>query len=307
MLSCITPIRNGSLQKSSSVTELLPLMSFCDVMNIGSWRLFHHDRVMKRATESRERTHTVTICIPARNEETTVGSVVRLIRRELVDRLGYVDEVMVVDDRSTDDTAQTARRAGARVVSSWDACRHPAGSLGKGDALWTSIQLCNTDLIGWVDADLREVTPRSLIGLFEPLQSRPETQLVKGRFERLVHGQPHGPGRVTALTAKPLVRLLFPELSWVQEPLGGLFAGRTESFRQIGLEVDYGVDVGILLDMSVRFGVRSIVEVNLGSIAHRNRGLGELSEMAEQVARTVLDRAVRAGRLSPDVGETLVG
>lgn len=306
MLSRSVSIRNGSLQNSLSVTESLLPMSFCDEMNIGSNQFRHHDRDMKQVTDSTGRTNTVTICIPARNEETTVGSVVRLIRRELVDRLGFVDEVMVVDDRSTDDTAQTARRAGARVVSSWDACRHPAGSMGKGDALWTSIQLCTTDLIGWVDADLREVNARSLIGLFEPLRARPETQLVKGRFERLVHGQPHGPGRVTALTAKPLIRLLFPELSWVQEPLGGLFAGRTESFRQIGLEVDYGVDIGILLDMSFRFGVRSIVEVNLGSITHRNRELGELSEMAEQVARTVLGRAVRAGRINSDVGGTLV-
>lgn len=242
----------------------------------------------------------VTVCIPARNEEATVGYVVRTIRRSLVDRLGYVDEVLVVDDRSTDDTARVARRAGARVVSSWDVCRWMDGSRGKGDALWTSIHTCTTDLIGWVDADLRNLDPMGLIGLFEPLRVKPSVHLVKGKFERFSHGRPQGPGRVTALTAKPLMRLLFPELSWVQEPLGGLFAGRVSSFRKLELESDYGVDIGVLLDMAMRHGVESVAEVNLGVISHRNRDLGDLSLMAQQVARTILSRADLHGRIQPE-------
>jgi glucosyl-3-phosphoglycerate synthase len=233
----------------------------------------------------------ITVCVPARNEEATVGFVVRTIRRLLIDRLGLVEEVMVVDDRSTDDTARIARRAGARVVSSWDVCRWPDGSRGKGDALWTSIHTCTTDLIGWVDADLHTLDPARLIGLFEPLRTSPEIHLVKGSFERFAHGRPQGPGRVTALTAKPLIRLLFPELLWVQEPLGGLFAGRVSTFRQLDIESDYGVDVGVLLDVATRHGVESIAEVNLGVISHRNRELGDLSRMADQVARTILSRA----------------
>jgi len=247
------------------------------------------------------------VCIPARNEESTVGYVVRTIRRTLVDRSRCVDEVLVVDDRSTDDTARIAGRAGARVVSSWDACREPGGSRGKGDALWTSIQMCSTDLIGWVDADLQSLDPRTLVELFEPLLLNPDVHLVKGRFERLAHGKPQGPGRVTALTAKPLIRLLFPELAWVSEPLGGLFAGRISSFRQIDLERDYGVDVGVLLDVADRYGVRSIAEVDLGMISHRNRELGELSEMAGQVARTIISRAARFGRIETERTDDLVG
>jgi glucosyl-3-phosphoglycerate synthase len=238
----------------------------------------------------------ITVCVPARNEEATVGFVVRTIRRLLIDRLGLVEEVMVVDDRSTDDTARIARRAGARVVSSWDVCRWPDGSRGKGDALWTSIHTCTTDLIGWVDADLHTLDPARLIGLFEPLRTSPEIHLVKGSFERLSHGRPQGPGRVTALTAKPLIRMLFPELLWVQEPLGGLFAGRVSTFRQLDIESDYGVDVGVLLDVATRHGVESIAEVNLGVISHRNRELGDLSRMADQVARTILSRAHIHGR-----------
>lgn len=250
--------------------------------------------------DHRDNRPSITVCIPARNEEATVGYVVRTIRRSLVDRLGYVDEVLVVDDRSTDDTARVARRAGAQVVSSWDVCRWTNGSRGKGDAMWTSIHMCTTDLIGWVDADLRNLDPVGLIGLFEPLRAKPWVHLVKGKFERFAHGRPQGPGRVTALTAKPLVRLLFPELSWVQEPLGGLFAGRVSTFRQLELESDYGVDIGILLDMSTRLGVESITEVNLGVISHRNRELGDLSQMAEQVARTILSRAKLHGRIQPE-------
>lgn len=247
----------------------------------------------------------ITLCIPARNEEATVGYVVRTIRRSLIDRLGYVDEVLVVDDRSTDDTARLARRAGARVVSSWDVCRWPDGSRGKGDALWTSIHACNTELIGWVDADLQNLDPEALSGLFEPLRSRPEIHLVKGRFERFAHGRPQGPGRVTALTAGPLIRLLFPELGWVREPLGGLFAGRVSSFRQLELESDYGVDVGVLLDVAMRNGVESVTEVNLGAISHRNRDLGDLAHMAEQVARTILTRATARGRTKSELSPQL--
>lgn len=248
----------------------------------------------------------ITVCIPARNEEATIGYVVRTIRRLLVDRLGYVDEVLVVDDRSTDDTAWLAQRAGARLVSSWDICRWPGGSRGKGDALWTSIHSCSSDLIGWVDADLQNLDPAALIGLFEPLRVDPNKHLVKGRFERFAHGRPQGPGRVTALTARPLMRLLYPDLTWVQEPLGGLFAGRVSTFRQLELESDYGVDVGILLDVASRHGVEAIAEVNLGVISHRNRDLGDLTHMAEQVARTILSRATAQGRIESEQSRQLI-
>ncbi len=148
-----------------------------------------------------------------------------------------------------------------------------------------------------MDADLQNFDPAALVGLFEPLRARAGIHLVKGRFERFAHGRPQGPGRVTALTAGPLIRLLYPELSWVQEPLGGLFAGRVSTFRQLELESDYGVDVGILLDAAAQHGVEAIAEVNLGVISHRNRDLGDLSHMAEQVARTILSRANSQNRI----------
>lgn len=230
-----------------------------------------------------------TVCIPARNEAATIGAVVALIQSAGKYAPGLLYEIIVVDDRSTDDTAAIARRAGARVLSTVKECVEFGGPTGKGDALWTALRYCETELVTFVDGDITELHPRFLEKLNKPLQIHPNMHLVKGRFSR---GYGHSmSGRVTMLTARPLLALLHPELHHISEPLGGVFAGRTDTLRGLWLENDYGVDVGILLDVAAMYGPDSILEVNIGDLRHRNRDIIDLVSTAEQVTRTILSRS----------------
>ena len=229
------------------------------------------------------------MCIPAHNEAATIGHVVRYVKRFCNEFPRLVDEILVVDDRSTDNTASVARKAGATVVRTVDHC--PDGSVGKGDAVWTSLHVCKTDLIGWMDGDLVEFPQRLIPDLFAPLMDDDSVQLVKGAFTRMnADGSTVVGGRVTTLTAKPLLSLLNPELATLADPLSGVFAGRTEIIRDLTIERDYGVDIGIVLDVSAQFGPWAIREVNLGQLVHRQQDMDRLAVMATMVARTIIDR-----------------
>jgi len=237
------------------------------------------------------RANSLTICIPARNEASTVESVVQSLWHASAHAKYQLEEILVIDDRSTDDTASKALRAGARVVSTVSHCQAFGGSLGKGDALWVALRECRTDLVGFVDADLQAVCADRVMQMFIPLVSAPNVQLVKGHFLRT---QPNGevsPGRVTTLMARPLLELLFPALSHMREPISGIFAGRTEVLGSLWLDCDYGVDVGVLLDIAMHYGVGTIVEHELGVLTHRRRPLNELGSMSKQVARAILSRS----------------
>lgn len=234
----------------------------------------------------------VTLCVPARDEAATIASVVRTLRRAARRASVCIEEILVVDDRSSDATAQRAADAGARVVSTQDICAVFGGSSGKGDALWAGLRECRTNLIGFVDADLREIDAGRLLGMFTALESNPNLQLVKGTFERATRRGVPAAGRVTTLTARPLLSLLFPQIAHLREPLGGIFAGRTEVLGSLWLDCDYGVDVGIVLDIAAEYGSEAIAEFDVGRIRHRQRPLDELSGMAEQVARAILSRHV---------------
>jgi len=232
---------------------------------------------------------TATVCIPARNEQDSVASVVRGFLE--VSRVGGIHEVLVVDDRSTDATARNAARAGARVISTEELCVGFGGSVGKGDAIWASLRECQTDLIGWADADLTSFSARGMCEMFRTLRHDPGIQLVKGAFERIRPDGTASAGRVTTLTARPLLTLLRPELAHLKEPLGGYFAGRTDVIGSLWIDCDYGVDIGIVLDVAARFGACAVTETHVGEIHHRSKELADLSSMSEQVARAILTRS----------------
>ena len=241
-----------------------------------------------------------TICIPARNEAATIGDVVStLLNASRVSDIG-LDSILVIDDRSTDETACIATKAGARVVSTIDLCQQFGGSRGKGDAIWASLRACNTDLVGWVDGDLGEMDPLAIIGMFRPLVFDDSVQLVKGAFDRMVDGKKGEEGRVTALTARPLLELLHPEFSYLSQPLSGMFAGRTQIIGSLWLDCDYGVDIGIAIDVQQTFGAQAITEVDLGYISHRQRPLDELAKTASQVARAIVARAGISASVASD-------
>jgi glucosyl-3-phosphoglycerate synthase len=219
----------------------------------------------------------ISVCIPARDEELTVGGVVGAIVRDLVERHALVDEVLVVDDWSQDATGDVARRAGARVVETEE-------PRGKGEALWTSLRESTGDLVVWVDADVRGFDPRFVIGLAGPMLLHDDIDFVKGWYER-------NSGRVTELAARPVISLLHPDLVPFAQPLSGEFAGRRDLLERLSFTTDYGVDLGLLIDIAREIGLDRIAQVDLGVRVHRNRPLEELTPQAEQVLRAALERA----------------
>ncbi len=231
----------------------------------------------------------VSVCIPARNEERTVAAIVRAIRDSLMS-VGLVNEIVVMDDRSTDTTARVAARAGARVVSTSDVFRELGPSRGKGDAIHRSLAVATGDLLVWCDADLEEFRPEIITGLLGPLIESPEISLVKGFFRRAGEGGSLSGGRVTELTARPLLQLLAPHLAHIREPLSGMFAARRAVMERISIEPDYGVDFAILADVVALVGRDAVAQVNLGQITHRHRPLDDLAGTAMQVARAILRR-----------------
>jgi glucosyl-3-phosphoglycerate synthase len=226
----------------------------------------------------------ISLCIPAKDEEATVGLLVRAVARELVERIPLIDEVLVIDDRSSDATADVAAAAGARVVGVDDVLPHLGVRTGKGEALWKSVAAAEGDIIVWVDADLRRFDTNFVTGLVAPFVTDPEIDFVKGWYTR------EG-GRVTELVARPVLALLFPHLSVFAQPLAGEYGGRRDLLEQLPFVGGYGVDIGMLIDVAQKVGLDRMAQVDLGVRVHRNRPLDELSPQALAVMRTALARA----------------
>ncbi|MGH9187589.1 MAG: glucosyl-3-phosphoglycerate synthase [Acidimicrobiales bacterium] len=245
----------------------------------------------------------VSVCLPARNEADTIGAIVAAIRRGLVDDVALVDELIVVDDHSSDRTADLAADAGAFVVQAADVLPEYGKGHGKGEALWKSLHVSRGDVVVWCDSDILDFDARFVTGLLGPLLTEPRVGFVKGSYSRPAAVAGEGGGRVTELVARPLLSLFFPELIPIVQPLAGEFAGRRTLLEQLPFVEGYGVDIGLLIDVVQRFGIEGVAQVDLGSRRHRNRSLDELSPQALAVAQTVLRRAgVPVGR-SPVVLE----
>jgi glucosyl-3-phosphoglycerate synthase len=240
--------------------------------------------------------HTVSVCLPARDEAATIGPIIEAIRRDLVEAVGLVDEVLVVDDRSSDATQQVARDAGARVVSADEVLPELGPGSGKGEALYKSVAAATGDLIAWCDADIRDFAPHFVVGLVGPLLTRPEVSFVKGFYDRPVEGEAHGGGRVTELMARPLLNLFWPDLAGLVQPLSGEYAGRRTVLEQIPFFTGYGVEIGLLIDILALAGGDAIAQVDVGRRVHRNQELHDLSRMAYAIASVALGRLVGAQR-----------
>lgn len=238
-----------------------------------------------------KRGRTISVVLPALNEAETVGSVIETITPMLG---GLVDELIVLDSGSTDDTEGRAGAAGARVVHREEALPEIAPQPGKGEALWRSLAATTGDIIVFIDSDLIDPDPMFVPRLVGPLLTADGIHLVRGFYRRpLKLGDSEyasGGGRVTELVARPLLAALRPELGHVLQPLGGEYAGTRELLTSIPFAPGYGVEIGILIDTYDRLGLSAIAQVNLGVRTHRNRPLHELGPMSRQIVATLLTR-----------------
>ena len=225
-------------------------------------------------TEKPKKYMKVSVIIPAFNEEETVANVIKVVKK-----VKYVDEVIVVNDGSTDRTESEAKSAGAIVIN------HEVNR-GKGEALTTGYKKSDSDIIAFIDADIHNLTSKKVDAMIRPILEG-KTDITKTKFAR-------ESGRVTELTAKPLLNFFFPEISF-EQPLSGQFAAKRAALKKIDFEKDYGVDVGIVIDADV-LGI-SVEEVDIGEIEHDMSPLSDLNLMANEVVRTIIDRANKYGRV----------
>ncbi|MFI6347821.1 glucosyl-3-phosphoglycerate synthase [Streptomyces sp. NPDC050560] len=244
---------------------------------------------------------TVSVVLPALDEEATVGAIVRTVRRELMGPGGLVDELVVVDSGSRDRTARVAARAGARVV-------HRDGILpalpavpGKGEVLWRSLLVTGGDIVCFVDADLREFSADFVSGIVGPLLTDPGVQFVKAVYDRPLGSEPGQGGRVTELVARPLLNMHWPLLAGFVQPLGGEYAARRSLLERLPFPVGYGVELGLLVDALHTVGLDALAQVDVGVRRHRHQDSQALGRMAAAIYRTAQVRLARGHLVRPEM------
>jgi glucosyl-3-phosphoglycerate synthase len=242
-------------------------------------------RELRRLVELKEKQGlTVSLGLPALNEEKTIGLVIRRIKGPLMDRVPLIDQLVVIDSDSTDRTADIARELGVPVVRHSRILPEVGSHVGKGEALWKSLHVLDGDIVAWIDTDIRNIQPRFVFGLIGPLLREPRIQYVKGFYQRPIREGdklvPEGGGRVTELMARPLINLFFPELSGMIQPLSGEYAGRRALLESLPFFTGYAVEVGLLIDILEAAGLSAIGQVDLERRIHRNQPLPNLSQMS---------------------------
>jgi glucosyl-3-phosphoglycerate synthase len=246
------------------------------------------------AAIKREKGLTVSLALPALNEEETVGKVISTIKRALMDEAPLLDEIVLIDSDSTDRTREIATELGVPVYIHQQILPQYGARRGKGEALWKSLHVTRGDIVAWIDTDIVNIHPRFVYGIVGPLIMNDDVQLVKGFYRRPLRVgdkmQAGGGGRVTELMARPLINLFFPELSGIIQPLSGEYAGRRSALEQIIFYSGYGVETGMVIDIFERFGLSAIAQVDLLERIHHNQPLEALSKMAFVILQTVMHK-----------------
>ncbi|WP_030766362.1 MULTISPECIES: glucosyl-3-phosphoglycerate synthase [unclassified Streptomyces] len=246
---------------------------------------------------------TVSVVLPALDEEATVGAIVEVIRRELIEGLPVplVDELVVVDSGSADRTAEVAAKAGARVVHRDEILPRLPALPGKGEVLWRSLLATHGDIVCFVDADLRDFSAAFVSGIVGPLLTDPDVHFVKAMYDRPLGERPGQGGRVTELVARPLLNLHWPQLAGFVQPLGGEYAVRRSLLERLPFPVGYGVELGLLVDALHTVGLDALAQVDVGVRLHRHQDGQALGRMAAAIYRTAQVRLSRGHLVRPEL------
>jgi glucosyl-3-phosphoglycerate synthase len=275
--------------------------------NSFNYREFGSARQLGRVKRDRELT--VSLILPTRNVAETIGSVLAEVAYLRRPDIGLIDQVIVVDADSPDGTADIARYHDVEVYSENALMPEYGRAHGKGDAMWRGLSVATGDIIAFADTDTGNFCRQLVTGVVGCLIVKPDIQFVKAAYRRPYTQEtvsvPDGGGRVTELTAKPALNLLFPELAGFVQPLAGEFAATKSLFYSVPFLTGYAVEVGMLIDVLEACGLAAMAQVDAGMRKNRHQDLSNLSRMGYSVLRAVLTRAMQ-GRspVAPELSQT---
>lgn len=259
-------------------------------MGVEQWfkkRTFRHQdfaNIPKLIELKKEQGLTVSVCLPTLNSGKTLDIILRTLKEILVKEYPLIDELAIVDSRSTDSTVAIAEKHGVKVFFDDEYLTDLPPASGKGEALWKSLYFLEGNIVAWIDSDIKNIHPRFVYGIVGPLLIDKTIGYVKGFYERPLKTagltKQTGGGRVTEVFARPFLNLFYPELSGIIQPLSGEYAGRREILESVPFFTGYGVETGLLIDILNRFGLDCVAQVNLESRIHTNQSLKALGRMS---------------------------
>lgn len=267
-------------------------------------RTFHHSQFSNPEELEKlkvEQGLTISLIFPTLNEEKTIARHIRVLKKALLQRHHLVDEIGIVDSGSVDRTREIAKKHGIKVFLADECLPELMPHKGKGENLWKSLYLFKGDILVWVDADIRNIHPRFVYGLIGPILFNPEIGYVKAFYRRPLrvgHKMVAGGGRVTELLVRPFLNLLYPDLAMLAQPLSGEYAGRRSILERLPFFTGYGVEMGLLIDIEQRFGIRCIAQVDMDVRVHRNQGIESLRRMSYVILSVLMRRSEQLGKIA---------
>ncbi|NNL74930.1 MAG: glucosyl-3-phosphoglycerate synthase [Desulfobacterales bacterium] len=264
---------------------------------------FHHSEfkdLYRLVEEKQKKKLKISLCLPTLNEEKTIAKEIIIMKSELMTRYPLVDELVVIDSGSTDNTVEIARSFGADVYDANEILPQLEKFKGKGENLWKALYITQGDIIVYIDADIKNIHHRFAFGLIGPLLLHDRIKYSKAFYDRPIsigknRIRPTGGGRVTELVIRPLFSLFYPELTQLIQPLSGEYAGYREIFDKIPFPIGYGVETSMILDIYQRWGLDVIAQVDLDRRIHRNQDTKALGRMSFAILKTFINRQKRSG------------
>jgi len=268
-----------------------------------SQNTFHHTqfRDLHQLVEAKiDKGVTVSLCLPTLNEEKTIAKEIIIMKSELMIRFPLIDEIVVIDSGSTDQTREIAESYGADVYGAGEILPQLKNFTGKGENLWKALYITHGDILVYLDADIKNIHHRFAYALLGPLLKTDTIKYTKAFYDRPLtldqeKVRPTGGGRVTELVIRPLFSLFFPELTQILQPLSGEYAGFREIFENIPFPIGYGVETSMILDIYEKWGLDVIAQVDLDQRVHHNQDTKALGRMAFVILKTFFNRIEKLG------------